>query len=97
MLQSMSLSLIVLRKSMSNGVSIGDGHTLLVRTPRAIVLRAERIVYTCTSSFEKKYGSTPRSRPSNQASAFVPVVDVEQLVDRLESRSATDRPRSTRC
>ena len=54
MFQSMSLSLIVSRKSLSSGVSIGDGHTLLVRTPRCSVGRDERIVYTCTSSFEKK-------------------------------------------
>ena len=59
MFQSMILSVIVLRKSASNGVSIGDGHTELVRTPRRIVGRDERIVYTWTSSFEKKYGCTP--------------------------------------
>ena len=52
--QSMSLSVIVARKSTSSGVSIGDGHTLFVRTPRRIVGREERNVYTCTSSFEKK-------------------------------------------
>ena len=34
--------------------SLGEGHTLFVRTPRWSVGRDERIVYTCTSSFEKK-------------------------------------------
>ena len=44
MFQSTILSLVVLRKSGSSGVSIGPGQTLLVRTPRRIVGRDERIV-----------------------------------------------------
>ena len=40
-------------------MSIGPGHTAFVRTPRRIVGRDERIVYTSTSSFEKLYGVWP--------------------------------------
>ena len=53
MFQSTILSLVVWRKSGSSGVSIGPGHTVFVRTPRRIVERDERSVYTSTTSLEK--------------------------------------------
>ena len=42
--QSMVLSVIVSRKSGSSGVSIGDGHTLLMRMPCSCVAFADSIV-----------------------------------------------------
>src|SRR5204863_951006 len=50
MFQSTIASLVVLRKSGRSGVSIGPGQTLFVRTPRRIVRRDERSVYSSTIS-----------------------------------------------
>ena len=76
------------RNSGSSGVSIGPGHTAFVRTPRRIVGRDERIVYSSTTSFEKLYGALAERRPCSleplqRRGPPVGDVEVEQLVDLL--------------